>query len=112
MALIATQHLVDAGTAPTFTTPGAADTVEYGNGTNTFVVIKNAHATDAVTVNFTVSGNTDYGQPYPDPALSVAALSEKWIPIRKAYDDGTATGHAVLGISGTGTPTVAVIRVP
>lgn len=111
MAVIAVQSLSDAGTAPTFATPGAADTVQYGNGNNTFVVVRNTHATVATTVTLDPAGKTDYNKDLPNNVVTVPALTgEVWIPLRRDYDNGAGTGSATLGISG-GTFTVALIRV-
>lgn len=114
MADLATQKVVDAGTAPTFGAISAADTAEVGNGRNTFYVIKNGDAVNAKTVTIEVLGNTDYGQPTPDPAISVPASGERWIPLRKAYDQGDGTGRAKIAVTGTGglgSVTGAVVRV-
>lgn len=112
MANLATQNIVDAGTAPTFAAAAASDTAEVGNGRNTFVVYKNAHAADPRTVTVTVPGNLSYGQPTPDPAIVVPALGEVWIPLRKEYDAGDGTGRATLSVSDSAADvTVAVVRV-
>lgn len=112
MAALATQNLVDAGTKPTFGAASASDTADVGNGRNTFVVYKNTD-TNAKTVTITVPGNTEYGQPWPDPALALAAnTGELWIPLRTYYDDGT--NRATLAVTGTGGVTgvtVAVVRI-
>lgn len=113
MADLTTHEVVDAGTAPTFVAAAASDTAEIGNGHNTFVVYKNASGTDDKTVTVTAPGNTDYGQPNPDPALALNASSELWIPLRKDYDPSDGTSRATLTISGTGLATdvtVAVVR--
>lgn len=116
MAALTTFQLVDAGTAPTFGAVSASDTAEVGNGLNTFYVIKNGDGTNAKTVTITVPGNEDYGQPKPDPAISVAANGEAWIPLRKAYSDAAVAGVgrctiAVTGTGGLGSVTAAVVRV-
>jgi hypothetical protein len=111
MAALSTQNIADAGTKPTFGAAALTDTAEVGNGRNVFVVYKNTD-TNVKTVTITVGGNTSYGQPTPDPAITVAAnTGEVWIPMRKEYDDGT--GRATLTVSGTGGVTgvtVAVVR--
>lgn len=92
MAALATQVLVDAGTAPTLAVPNASDTAEVGNGINTFLVVRNSNAATR-TVTITAPGNTTYGQPAPDPVLTIAALTgELWIPLRKAYQDDAVAG--------------------
>ena len=112
MAALTTQKLVDAGTAPTFGAAAASDTAEVGNGINTFAVYKNGGGA-SITVTVTVPGNTTYGQPQPDPAITVAAGAEAWIPLRKAYADaGTAgVGRCTLATSSQTSVTVAVVQV-
>lgn len=113
MAALTTQNIVNAGTAPTFGAAAASDTAEVGNGTNTFVVYKNASGVNAKTVTITVPGNTDYGQANPDPAIVIGTNSEVWIPLRKAYDAADGSGRCTLAITGTGGATdvtVAVVR--
>jgi hypothetical protein len=110
---LTTHEIVDAGTAPTFVPAAASDTAEIGNGHNTFVVYKNASASNTKTITVTAPGNTDYGQPNPDPVINVPVTSEVWIPLRKDYDPGDGTGRATLTVGGTGgvtDVTVAVVR--
>jgi hypothetical protein len=111
MAALTTQKIVNAGTAPTFTAAAASDTAEIGNGVNTFVVYKNSDEASR-TVTVTVPGDTDYGQPTPDPALTLAADDgELWIPLRKAYDPSDGTGRATLAVTPSASGvTVAVVR--
>lgn len=114
MAALTTFNLVDAGTKPTFVAAALTDTAEIGNGYNTFVVYKNTDS-NIKTVTITAPGLNDYGQPNPDPAISVAITTgEVWIPLRKAYDPADGLGRATLTVSGTGGVTgvtVAVVRV-
>jgi hypothetical protein len=91
MAALTTQHLVDAGTPPTFNVAGASDTAEVGSGTNTFLVVKNGSGS-SVNVTIVVPGNTSYGQANPDPVIAVAAGLEAWIPLRKEYSDPAGAG--------------------
>ena len=94
MAALTLYVITDAGTAPTFAAPAASQTALIGSGTNTFLVVRNTSAT-AVNVTVVAPGNTSYGQPMPDPVINVPITTgEKWIPIRKAYDDGT--GYATI----------------
>lgn len=116
MAALTTQTLVNAGTAPNFGAAAVSDTVEVGNGRNTFVVYRNADAVNVKTVTISVPGNTSYGQPTPDPAIAVPASGQVWIPLRKEFADasGAGVGRATLTVSGTGGATdvtVAVVRV-
>lgn len=112
MAALTTQNVVNAGTAPTFGAASASDTVEVGNGRNTFVVYKNGHATLPRTVTVTVPGNTSYGAANPDPAIVVPAVGEVWVPLRKEFDAGDGTGRATITASDSAADlTVAVVRV-
>lgn len=111
MAALNAQTIVDAGTKPTFAAAAASDTAPIGSGHNTFVVYKNTDAATR-TVTITAPGNTDYGQPQPDPQLTLAATTgELWIPLRTAYDPGDGTGRATLTLSATANVTVAVVKV-
>ena len=111
MAALTTQKIVDAGTAPTFAAAAAtSNTVEIGDGRNTFYVVKNTNGATR-TVTITVPGSTDYGQPTPDPVLTVAATTgELWIPLRKAYDPADGTGRATITLEATAGVTHAVVR--
>jgi hypothetical protein len=110
MAALATQLIVDAGTAPTFAAANTSDTAEVGSGHDTFVVYKNTNAATR-TVTITAPGTTDYGQPFPDPVLTLGATTgELWIPMRKGYDASDGTGRATLTLSATTNVTVAVVR--
>lgn len=107
MALLSTQTLVDAGTAPTFAAAAATDTLTYSSGL--FVVYKNTFAATR-TVTITVPGNTTYGQALPDPALTLGATTgELWIPMRSIYRDST-TGLVTVAVSVITNVTVAVVR--
>lgn len=107
MALLSTQTLVDAGTAPTFAAAAASDTVTYSTGL--FVVYKNTNASTR-TVTVVVPGNTTYGQAMPDPALTLGATTgELWIPMRSIYRD-TTTGLVTITTSAQTNVTVAVVR--
>lgn len=110
MAALTTQNIVDAGTAPTFAAAAAtSNTAEVGNGKNTFYVVKNGDASGH-TVTISVPGNTDYGQPTPDPVIAVGAGAEVWIPLRKAYDQLDGTGSATITLDATTSITHAVVR--
>jgi hypothetical protein len=109
MAALTTQNIVDAGTKPTFAAASTSDTAEIGTGHNTFLVYKNTDATtEAITV--VAPGTTPYGQPFPDPVLTIAATTgELWIPLRKEYDDGS--GRATVTMASATGITVAVVRI-
>lgn len=110
MAALTTQDIVDAGTAPTFAAAAAtSNTVEVGNGKNTFYVVKNGDASP-ITATVTVPGETSYGQDTPDPEITVPATDEVWIPLRKEYDAADGTGRATVVLSATTSVTHAVVR--
>lgn len=108
MAALTVQNIVDAGTKPTFGAASTSDTANIGSGSDTFLVYKNTDATtEAITL--VVPGNTSYGQPMPDPVLTIASSTgELWIPLRKAYDDGT--GNVTVTMASTTGITVALVR--
>lgn len=111
MTALTIYNVVDAGTPPTFAAAAASQTVDIGSGHNTFVVVKNGSGA-SVTAGITVAGNTDYGQPWPDPSITVAASAEVWIPIRKDYDPGDGSNAATVTVGGTLTSvTIAAVRV-
>src|SRR4051812_9899586 len=107
MAALTTQLLVDAGTAPVLT--GAAstsDTVEVGNGKNTFLYIANTDAINHV-IKVVVPGNTSYGVAQPDPTFTVTATTgTAWVPLRKEFQDAAVAGvgrATVLAFAADGT---------
>lgn len=110
MAALSVQNIVDAGTAPTFAAAVASSTAEIGSGSNTFLVFKNTSAT-ACNVTLVAPGNTDYGQPYPDATIALPITSgELWLPLRKAYDDGTGSATVTTSAQASGI-TVALVRI-
>lgn len=112
MAALTVNTVVDAGTAPTTQTPSASDTADYGNGKNTFLVYRNTGSTPLV-LTIVVPGNNVYGQPNPDPSITVPITTgEKWIPLRKEMDDGNGTNTVTVTATGTAAgQTVALVRV-
>lgn len=110
MAALTTRFIVDAGTAPTTGAASVSDTAEVGTGTDTFLYYENTGTQKTVTV--VVPGNTVYGQPNPDPALTLTATTGRlWIPLRKVYDQGDGTGRCVVTMAPDATGvTVAVVR--
>lgn len=112
MAVLTTQNLVDAGTKPNFAldTVGVSNTAEVGNGTNTVLVVKNGSGA-SITVTIPVPGSTPYGQPEPDPVITVVASGEAWIPMRRDYYDSTAgVGRATVNVSLATSVTAAVVQ--
>lgn len=108
MAALATQYLADTGALPTFTAASTSDTAEIGNGHNTFIVYRNTNGAIRA-MNVVVPGNTFFGLAQPDNTVSVPATTgEKWIPLRKEYDDGT--GRATITVADATGVTVAVVR--
>lgn len=104
MAALTTQNLVDAGTKPTFAAAAASDTAEVGNGANTYIHYKNTDS-NAKTITITVPGLTTYGEPQPDPALTLPATTgELLIPLRKEYEDAAVAGvgRCTIAVTGTG----------
>lgn len=109
MALLTTQDIVDAGTAPTLVAASASDTCDVGNGRNVFAVYKNTNGV-ARNVTVVVPGNTTYGQLMPDPIINLPLTTgEKWIPLRLEYRD-PVTGLATLTLDATPGVTVAIVR--
>jgi hypothetical protein len=112
MTALTTQKVVDAGTAPSFAQAASvSDTAQVGNGINTFLVYKNTGTQKTITI--VAPGSTEYGQPFPDPAIILPATTgEKWIPLRKAYDPADGSGRATITMTPDATGvTVAVVQV-
>ena len=111
MAALVTRLIVNAGTAPVTGAASVSDTAEIGNGVNTFLYYENTGTQKTVTVQ--APGNNSYGQPNPDPALTLAATTGRlWIPLRKEFDQGDGTGRCVVTMSPDATGvTVAVVRI-
>lgn len=109
MAALTVYDIKDAGTAPTFSDAAASQTVDIGNGKNTFLVVKNGSAS-SVDVTISGQGETTYGEDMPDHKVTVAASGEAWIPIHKAYDPGDGTNAATVATSAQTTVTLAAVR--
>lgn len=110
MAALVTRNIVNAGTAPTTGAASVSDTAEVGNGGNTFLYYENTGTQKTVTI--VAPGNNAYGQPNPDPALTLTATTGRlWIPLRKEFDQGDGTGRCVVTMAPDATGvTVAVVR--
>lgn len=114
MAALTTKVLSDDGSAPVLAAASPTDTAQVGNGLNTFLYVKNTHATGVATITITPPGKTSYGVNLPPKTVSVAANGgERYIPLRREYAD--ETGRATIGTTITqGTSAdvkVAVVRV-
>lgn len=112
MAALVTKFLADTGVVPTLDALAAvSNTVEYGSGRDTFLVLRNSNAATR-TVAIVVAGTTAYGEPLPDKAFSLAALTgELWIPLRREYADPNVSGRATVTVEATAGVTGAVVRV-
>lgn len=112
MAALTTQSLVAAGTAPTTTTPTVAgDTVEVGNGYNTFAVYRNT--TTAKTITLVLSHLNDVsGRTLANKTYALAAPGEVWIPLKKEYanDALNGVGRAQITIDTNVTATVSIVQ--
>lgn len=100
MAAFTLQPITDNGFTPAFTTPGSSMTAVIGSGYNTFLVVRTSGTATSVVV--TVPGNTFFGVANTANTIALGATAEKWIPLRKAYDDGTGTATITF------TPTTGV----
>jgi hypothetical protein len=101
---IATQTVPSlAGTAPTFTTPAASETVEIGM----CLIVKNASAS-SINVTCVTPDNLPTGDAYPDKVYAVPAGQERWIPVLGDYRQ--PTGLATVTFSATASVTVAAIN--
>lgn len=95
MAALTIQKLVGSGLTPVYSAPTASDTVDVGNGINTWVVYKNTSAT-SVTVTVTGAGTVDYSPAMPNVTYTVPITNgEVWVPIFKDQDQGTGTGATI-----------------
>jgi hypothetical protein len=113
MTALTLKHVLDAGTVPATQNSSASDTVDLGNGHNTFLVYTNTGGSPcSVVITPTVA--LDNGTLYPAKTWTVAATTGvQWIPIRKSYDDGSGNNTAtVTCVSGSGaTLQVVAVRV-
>jgi hypothetical protein len=91
-----------AGSAPTFTTPLSADTVEVG----TLLIVKNGSGA-SINVTFDTPGSLPTGDAYPDKVYAVPAAGERWIPVLADYRQ--PGGLANVAFSATASVTAAAI---
>lgn len=107
MALIATQTVTSAGTAPTFAAAAAGDTCRVG--AHLTLIVKNA-AGSSMTVTLTPQGTLPTGAAYPTKVYTVNATNgEVWIPLLDVYADPT-TNQAAIAYSSTTSVTRAVVQ--
>jgi hypothetical protein len=107
MALIATQNIVIAGTAPTFAPAAAGDTASVSD--RHFLVVKNA-AGASMTVTLAVPGKTVNSVDTPDTVITVPATNgEVWIPLDSYYAD-PVDGKAHITWSSLTSVTRAVVK--
>jgi len=107
MALLTTYTIVNAGTAPTYVTPAASDTLTYAAGL--FAHYKNTNAATR-TITVLIPGTDAYGDAFTAHALTLAATTgELWIPIRPIARDAT-TGLVTITTSAQTNVTVAIVR--
>jgi hypothetical protein len=107
MADLATNQVVDAGTAPAAVAASASDTVEVGNGRNVLVEYFNSSGSP-VDITFAAVGTTDYGDDLPDHVVTVPANGSVLVPVRKDYSDA---GRATVTTAGSASLTVRVFKV-
>lgn len=91
-----------AGTAPTFATPSASDTVQVGST----LIVKNGSGA-SITVTLTTPGTLPTGDAYPDKAYTVTAGAEAWIPVLSDYRN--SAGVAAVTFSAVTSVTAASI---
>jgi hypothetical protein len=102
MAIPSQSVPVLAGTAPTFSAPLSADTVEVG----TILIVKNGSGA-SVNVTLDTPGNLNTGDAYPDKVYAVPAAGERWIPILPDYRQ--PSGLANVAFAATASVTTAAI---
>lgn len=112
VANLATKTLADSGAVPVLDALAAtSNSAAIGNGRNTFLVLRNTNvATRAVAI--VVAGDTEYGQPLPDRAITLAATNgELWIPLRRSYADPNTPGRVTFTVTPFADVTAAVVQV-
>lgn len=106
MALVATQQITVAGTAPTFAAAAAGDTCRVG--AHLTLIVKNASGS-SITVTMTPQGTLPTGATYPTKVYTVPATTgEQWIPLLDLYAD-PSTLQATITYSATASVTRAVV---
>ncbi|MEV2277708.1 hypothetical protein AB0I72_19190 [Nocardiopsis sp. NPDC049922] len=105
MALITTQNITTAGTAPTFAAAAVGDTTETGS--THFLVVKNGDVSSK-TVTITGQPTLESGDTYPDKQYTVNASDEVWVPLLSVYRN--ENNQAELVYSDTTSVTRAVVK--
>lgn len=103
MIVASTLPVVD-GTAPSYVTPAASETVPVGST----LIVRNGSAS-SVTVTLVAPGTLTTGDAYPDKVYTVAASGESWLPVLKDYRNPD-TGVADVTFSATASVTVAAVN--
>lgn len=107
MSQIATQHIVIAGTKPTYGAAANGDTAKVGPGF--FLICKNA-AGSPITLTLAVPGTLENNVAAPDTTFTVAATTgEVWVPLDAYYAD-PSDGLCHITYSAITTVTVAVVK--
>lgn len=106
MALIPTQTLSVAGTAPTFAAAASGDTCRVG--AHLTLIVKNT-AGSSMTVTITPPVTLPTGAAWPAKVYTVGATTgEQWIPLLDVFADPT-TQQASITYSSTTNVTRAVV---
>ena len=110
MAFQATQHPSNSG-ALNLAAVANGDTVEYGSGTNTVLIVQNTDASSH-TLTINASGSTSYGVANPAYTVAVPAGAVKVVPLRREFDNGAGVARATLTFDAVTGVKVAVLQVP
>lgn len=97
------------GVSATYNAAAAGDKIS-GAGERVFITVKNASGAP-ITVTITPTGNTIYGIALPAKPVTIAAASEKDIPILAAYINPSDASLVTLVWSATPSVTWAAKRI-
>lgn len=106
MALIPTQNIVIAGTAPTLLPAAAGDTASVSD--KHFLIVENGGGA-SMTVTLAVPGTLVNNIAAPDTVITVGASGMAYIPLDDYYADPT-DGKAHITYSTTTSVTRAVVK--
>lgn len=98
MALISPQAIAVTGTAPTFSTPSASDTLAPTDR-GVYIVRTTGTATNVV---MTVSGTDEFGQARPDVTVAVGSTAVHAIPLT-AYTRAVDVSTGLLTVTHSAT---------